>query len=753
MKKTALNILLTLALTIVYVGAFGQVCNNCTQTITNGNATFIINNGETYCIPEGVYFTGNITINAGGTLCIANGGSVIGGTMTLKAGGFINIALGGTLATPWSINEFNGTVTNYGSFVTSFWSGNYATRIINYGTFNPNGFNAAFTGVIENHGTFSPGQIQNFAGTLINYNIVNLPQSSFNSGSIITNHGKITSTGQSIFHSSTITNYDSLIFNGTLEIKGDANSYVENKANAYFSANAYNTAFETNADNYGYLFLKNPNSGNGINGVIYNGGLFVTDGETRIESNTSMVNDSLMLFKNSGTSTGINYKGPFLTNNGVIRILNGGSLSFNGAGAQISNNGLIVVSGAMSHNVNSTLLTNTCRIVCNGYTAHSGTTDNKGLIWSVQANGTPADVTINTAVFKNDSTAQVRGKDFTNNGTVSGCGAFYFTGNTVNNGFFTGSTTSNKIRFYDIGNPNNIFDTPYGTITNVIRPATMTLKDTTGINAFDCGSIPPVTAGNAPQTDTVLRSFCPTPNNNLSIDLNAYVEPYNNNFSINWNSIQLFEYNNPNNTSNGASTLHIADKGTFTANTATGNITFSPDPNFVAGEVIIQYKINNTCSSCTPSTVQSNKTKITITVSCNNDYTPAVSVIDTSFCGADGVLLNMSNYISAHAPAGGYSFSLQWNTLKLFDPANPNNPGNGSNTIQIPNTGTFTITQTNPGQITFFPESGFTGTATAQYQITNIWNKNNETFTSDKTAINAHGSNIPAPHIETPHTF
>lgn len=276
----------------------------------------------------------------------------------------------------------------------------------------------------------------------------------------------------------------------------------------------------------------------------------------------------------------------------------------------------------------------------------------------------------------------------------------------------------------------------------------MTPMDTT---SFDCSAIPVSGAGFLPNTDTVSRTYC-TPPASLNFDLHNYVSAYDNTCTIQWSTIKLFEYNNPDNTTNNTTNLIIANKGVFSANTTTGIITFTPDSAFTSGSVTAQYRIANTKAG-DPIVYPSLKTDIMITRSCNNDYTPATSTIDTTFCGADSVLLNMNNYINAHAPVDGFSFSLQWNTLKLFDPANPGNPGNGTDSIHIADTGTFTITQTNPGQITFYPETGFTGTATAQYQITNIWSKNNETFTSDKTAISAHGSNIPAPNIQTPHTF
>ena len=42
----------------------------CTQTITSGSNTYVVNSGETYCFPEGTSYNGTITVNPGGNILI-----------------------------------------------------------------------------------------------------------------------------------------------------------------------------------------------------------------------------------------------------------------------------------------------------------------------------------------------------------------------------------------------------------------------------------------------------------------------------------------------------------------------------------------------------------------------------------------------------------------------------------------------------------------------------------------------------------
>jgi len=625
-----------------------------------------------------------------------------------------------------TIPSGNSNITVNPGEIYCLYSGTYNGAIV---------LKAGGTVCISKGAVFTPNTYSDFDGEVINKGMMTLTLNQNRDYlTSIVNYGKFTASSIQKFKGA-INNYDTINITGAYRF--ETVSHINNYG--YINLNANGHALGK-IENSGVMAFAN---GANIDGTINNYKKMMFNGSVNILSSTYYTNDDSLIFQ--GITSAINFQGPMLTNNAFISITGGSnaSLGFNSNLCQVYNNGKIFAQGQVSHNAAGSKLVNNCTIECAAYVVGNGTSENNGLINttastnSFQVNGGPS-------YLKNGAGGYIQGTDLTNSGHITGYGTFYFTGYTNNNGGSIIGDEPNSIAFFDASQTGgNILDAPGSILNNVIRPGTMTPLNTTSFNCTGPQSV----AGFPPNTDTVSRTYC-TPPSSLTFNLHDYVSGYNNTYTVQYGSIKLFTEG----VTTPANPLVIANKGTFSADTTTGIITFTPDPAFASGSVSAQYRISNTHPG-DAIIYPSAKTQITITRSCNNDYTPATSTIDTSFCGADSVLLNMNNYINAHAPVDGFSFSLQWNTLKLFDPANPGNPGNGSSSVHITNTGTFTITQTNPGQITFYPETGFTGTATAQYQITNIWNKNNETFTSDKTTISAHGSNIPAPNIQTPHTF
>lgn len=688
-------------------------CSNCTNTFPNGGGDIHVGAGQIYCLNSGT-FTGRFSLESGGIICIAEGATFTPSEAPLNG-------------------VFNGTFINRGT--------------VSFPLYNNN----TYTATIENYGTYTTTNVQNFAGTIHNYGTFNMPSGNvwlLSSASII-NQGKM-SLMQLTSNGATITNHDTLTINGGLNVNaGFWNNTVGGVLKVNMTSTDNNVNFIGDIDNSGFWQFARLSV---YSGHLNNyGHMQVFNTVNSISTNTYLTNDSLFEFINVPD---LQFNGPLLTNNGRMTIQHGsaGNLKLNMAINQIDNNGIIIVTGQVQHNMAGSKIINNCSIVCKDYFVGNGTTQNNGLIWATdyfQIEGAASKLSSSVNGF-------VRGNRFRNSGHITGFGSYYFTGNTnfESDGTIVGDSATFPILFFDASQTaNQLFDEYVinNPAVNIERPSTMTLLDTT---SYNCTAVPTM-AGYPPTTDSVLRSFC----NPVQVNINlkdgdpVYVkahDPVNGNaFTVDWNSLRLFDPNDGNNPTNNTTNLIITGKGVFTANATTGVVTFTPDSAFTSGSVIAEYKISNSWSG-QPSVMAGAKTPITITISC---YSPTVLAIDTTFCGADSVMLNMSNYISAQEPIDGFSFSLQWNTLKLFDPTNPNNPGNGTNSIHIANTGTFTIIQTNPGKVSFYPDNGFTGTATAEYQISNIWSKNNTSYTSDKMNISVHGSNIPAPNIDSAQTF
>ena len=136
-------------------------------------------------------------------------------------------------------------------------------------------------------------------------------------------------------------------------------------------------------------------------------------------------------------------------------------------------------------------------------------------------------------------------------------------------------------------------------------------------NDFDCNAIPPTTSGYPPTTTPFETEFCAE--ETLSFSLADLVSPHPNvngqPFTVQYNSIRLFEFDNPSNITNNSTVLEIPGKGTLTANTSTGQIVFTRDPAFESGVVEAEYRITNTWSG-NPTQNPSGRTKITLAIAC-----------------------------------------------------------------------------------------------------------------------------------------
>lgn len=126
-----------------------------------------------------------------------------------------------------------------------------------------------------------------------------------------------------------------------------------------------------------------------------------------------------------------------------------------------------------------------------------------------------------SSIVENAATGHIRGVNFTNSGEISGYGAFYFTGTTnMNTGGSMIGDEPNSILFFDASQTgSNIFDTPGGTVSNVIRPDTMEPMDT---DSYDCVA-PPSVAGYPPTVNSFSTVLCEP--EAVLIPLNVYAEP------------------------------------------------------------------------------------------------------------------------------------------------------------------------------------------------------------------------------------
>lgn len=623
-----------------------NVCSG-THTIVSGSGGEItVNNGEVYCLYSGNW-AGGVKINAGGTICIAEGATfnvnyVIGGGAV--DGTIIN--RGTVTAFPTELVDNHVTIENYGDFTTNGLK-NFAGTIRNYGTmtntggtaFSPGGSMlnngdysttqiSNLSGLLENNGTitnsggtsFSPGAdmintdtytsttFQNFDGDLTNSGSFTISNNAaFLEGASITNNGDI-SINSADFDNVTVTNYDSFEVNNGFYFLGE-DGYFENKSGATVILNptSGSTEITSQFDNSGTAQIYRANSGGGISTVVNNYGTMQIYQNIIFGIDTYLTNDGTLEFHNA---TSVEFQGPLLQNNNLLTIFDNGNLSLNSSISQMVNNKKVVVDGTVSHNVGGSKIVNNCTILSENYQLVVGTTENNGLIWVNDEFKLEGD-----SFLINSATGFIRGDNFRNSGSISGYGSFYFTGETdfESAGSFEGDDPGSPIQFFDTTQTtDDIFDTYVedNPAINVIRPDSMTPYDDSN---YDC-TAPPTTAGYPPQTEEIDIATCER--ETITFPITDYVQPHEdvegNDFTLLFNSIRFFD---PNDEGNGNNTsLTIAGKGTLSVNTSTGVITFTPNVAFTNGDTFeAEYRISNEWDG-NPSVMPSSRTPITFSI-------------------------------------------------------------------------------------------------------------------------------------------
>ncbi|KQS17040.1 hypothetical protein ASG05_05700 [Frigoribacterium sp. Leaf186] len=225
---------------------------------------------------------------------------------------------------------------------------------------------------------------------------------------------------------------------------------------------------------------------------------------------------------------------------------------------------------------------------------------------------------------------------------------------------FTGPATPVT---YSVADVNGDRDTATLTVSVTAAPLPAGLDDTVG------------TAYNTPVT------FTPTGNDDKGDPAASFV----------LNSVRLTDPA----TGDPVTTVTIDGEGTYTVDTTTGQITFTPDPDFTGEATPVSYTATTTFG-------ESVTADVTVTVGAPGAPT-ATDDIGTAPFGESIVVSPLGNDTSG--PAGT---SFVTSTLRLIDPAT----GTPATTVTVPGEGTWTV-DTTTGVVTFAPVDGFTGPATA----------------------------------------
>ncbi len=262
---------------------------------------------------------------------------------------------------------------------------------------------------------FKPGNINNFAGEIVNYGTLQPNQSfSFSQGAKIDNFGRF-------------------VLNKSLNFNGSATIINEWEGRFFLNVD-FNLNNGSTLSNYGIVMSKG--SGNNLS-----------------TNNNSTINNYGILRIQDGN---FNPQGTFL-NEGMAYA--GKQVNIN-SGTNVINNCRIVFAKGMNHNGNN--------FENNGFIWSAGEDGNSS---HIQLNG--------GSKIINGPFAQIRGVRFTNGGTVNGYGEFYMTEQTKQQGTFTGSNSGSPIRFFDVSQTGSkIMDIESPAPTVTIRPATMTPLDT-----------------------------------------------------------------------------------------------------------------------------------------------------------------------------------------------------------------------------------------------------------------------------------
>lgn len=255
--------------------------------------------------------------------------------------------------------------------------------------------------------------------------------------------------GQVVCVTSDLTANVDIASGGTLRVQPGATLTIQNFNN-----------FNGTLINNGIVIAGNINFGNG--GVFTNYNQVIINGNqnyngTAIVNNAQLATFTINSTFSLGNSSTINNDGTFISTSGDVSF-NSGTINNNGRfevrggnfnpNGTVNNNGFLKVNNFI--NLNGGTVYNRCRfVVGNGFNVNNTNLLNDGLIWVT--NTTSGKVQHNSGTWMNTALGKVRVRDFINSATISGSGEFYFTGDTRQQGTFSGSSgnADSAIKVYD----------------------------------------------------------------------------------------------------------------------------------------------------------------------------------------------------------------------------------------------------------------------------------------------------------------
>ncbi len=313
MYRTQKTLIASLLLTTT--AFYAQAQTPCTYQVPTTATNIQVPSGATWCVTANM--SANVDIASGGTLRIAQG-------VTFNL---------------YSMNNFNGTIENYGTLTTGGINSGSGATIRNAGTTTVNSGLNANSGIQlinETNGTFNLNGGANLNG-----------------GSALTNSGSINING-SLNMNGTVTitnNTDATInFSNGTNLSGNG-STLTNKGIINFNSGDFNTHSGTTLNNSGKLTVFGGNFN--PSGAVTNKGWFDARHFININSGAVIVNKCRFVAR-EGFNNNANF-----TNEGLVWVsnagnpkitINGGATFTNSAdgkvrGADFDNNGTVVGSG------------------------------------------------------------------------------------------------------------------------------------------------------------------------------------------------------------------------------------------------------------------------------------------------------------------------------------------------------------------------------------------------------------------------
>lgn len=304
------------ALFLTTTSLLAQAQSTCTYTVPTSLQNIQVPSGATWCI------TGNMSANA-----------EIAGSGVLRINKNVTVTI-------WNLNNFNGTIENYGTLTTSgINAGNSNTTIHNWGTLTVN------NGINANSGI----QLINEQNSTLQLN----GGANLNAGSTLTNSGTLELNGNLNMNGTvTITNNTSALinFSSGLVLNGSG-STMNNNGTVNINSGDLNTHNGTTLNNSGKLTIFTGNFN--PSGTVVNKGWFDARHFININSGATISNKCRFVaregFNNNAT---FNNDGlVWVTNGGTAKITNNGGSSFtntiNGKvrGMDFDNNGTVTGSG------------------------------------------------------------------------------------------------------------------------------------------------------------------------------------------------------------------------------------------------------------------------------------------------------------------------------------------------------------------------------------------------------------------------